>query len=158
MNPNDSTDRAQFRHLSTAAPALGLALQAIEVNDPGKLDTLAPEIAKANLQGLLFGQSPLFLGARTQVAAAAVRLNLPALYAWREIVEAGGLMSFGPNLPDMYRQLARLTGRILKGESPGDLPFELPTRFELVVNLKTAKAMGLPISDSFLLLADEVIE
>jgi ABC-type uncharacterized transport system substrate-binding protein len=158
MNPDDATDRAQILRLSETAPALGLSLQVIEVKDPGRLDALGADIIQANVQGLVFGQSALFLGARDKVATIAARLDLPALYAWREFVDAGGLMSFGPNLPDMYRQVARLTGRILKGESPADLPLELPTRFELVVNLKTARAMGLAISDSFLLLADEVIE
>ena len=88
----------------------------------------------------------------------AAHLRLPAVDGWREFVDAGGLMSYGPSLPDMYRQSARLVDRILKGVKPADLPFELPTRYELIVNLKTAKAMGLAISDSFLLLADEVIE
>jgi putative ABC transport system substrate-binding protein len=88
----------------------------------------------------------------------AARLKLPAVYGWREFVDAGGLLSYGPSLPDMYRQSARLVGRILKGEKPGDLPFELPTRYELIVNLKTAKAMGLKLPDAFVLLADEVIE
>jgi putative tryptophan/tyrosine transport system substrate-binding protein len=86
------------------------------------------------------------------------RLKLPAMYDFREYVEAGGLMSYGINLLDNYRLAARLVGRILKGENPGDLPFEVPTRYELIVNLKAAKAMGLPIPESFLLLAEEVIE
>ena len=86
------------------------------------------------------------------------RRKLPAVYGWREFSDAGGLLSYGPNLPEMYRQSARLVARILKGLKPADLPFELPTRYELIVNLKTAKAMGLVIPDSFLLLADEVIE
>jgi putative ABC transport system substrate-binding protein len=158
MNPDDATDRAQIPRFIEAAPALSLSLQIIEAKDPSKLDALGTHIEQANVQGLLFGQSPLFLAARAQVATIAARLNLPALYAWREFVDVGGLMSFGPNLPDMYRQLARLVGRILKGERPAELPFELPTRFELILNLKTAKAMGLAISDSFVLLADEVIE
>jgi putative tryptophan/tyrosine transport system substrate-binding protein len=86
------------------------------------------------------------------------RLRLPAMYGFREFADAGGLMSYGPNLPDMYRQSARLVGKILKGESPAELPIELPTRYELIVNLKAAKAIGFAFSDSFLLLADEVIE
>jgi putative ABC transport system substrate-binding protein len=88
----------------------------------------------------------------------AARLRLPAIYGFRYFTEAGGLMSYGPNLPDVYRQSARLVGRILKGERAGDLPIELPTRYELIVNLRVAKAMGFTLSDSFLLLADEVIE
>jgi len=83
---------------------------------------------------------------------------LPALYSWRVFTDAGGLMSYGYSLPDMYRQSARLVDKILKGAKPGELPFELPTRYELIVNLNTAKAMGLSIPDSFLLLADEIIE
>jgi len=86
------------------------------------------------------------------------RLKLPAMYSWREFADAGGLMSYGYSLPDMYRQSARLVDKILKGAKPGELPFELPTRYELIVNLKTAKAMGFNIPDSFLLLADEIIE
>jgi putative ABC transport system substrate-binding protein len=80
------------------------------------------------------------------------------MYAFRYFADVGGLLSYGPNLLDVYRQSARLVGRIIKGERPADLPIELPTRYELIVNLKTAKALGLSISDSFLLLADEVIE
>ena len=86
------------------------------------------------------------------------RLKLPALYSWRQFADAGGLIVYGPSLIDIYRQSARLVDRILKGAKPADLPFELPTRYELIVNLKTAKAMGLAISEPFLLLADEVIE
>ena len=122
-----------------------------------KLDAVSAQVARAGLQALFVSQSPFFTSARTQIAAMAERLRLPAIYGWREFVDAGGLLS-GPNLPDMYRQSARLVDRILKGLKPADLPIELPTRYELIVNLKTAKAMGLAISDSFLLLADEVIE
>ena len=113
---------------------------------------------RASVQGLFVGVTPFFLSARTQITAMVARLKLPAVYGWREFADAGGLMSYGCNLPDMYRMSARLVDKILKGTKPGDLPFEIPTRYELIVNLKTAKAMGLKISDSFLLLADEVIE
>jgi putative ABC transport system substrate-binding protein len=88
----------------------------------------------------------------------AARLRLPAMYAFRYFAEVGGLLSYGPDLLDVYRQSARLVGRILKGERPADLPIERPTRYELIINLKTSKALGLTISDAFLLLADEVIE
>ena len=87
-----------------------------------------------------------------------LRLKLPAMYGWRDFADAGGLMSYGPNLPNIYRQVGRLAGRILKGEKPGDLPWELPTRYELILNLKTAKATGLTLPNAFVLLADEVIE
>jgi putative ABC transport system substrate-binding protein len=115
-------------------------------------------VVRAGAQALFVGYGPTFLSARTQIAAMVARLKPPAMYGWREFVDAGGLMSYGPNLPDIYRQSARLVGRILKGERPTDLPFELPTRYELIVNLKTAKALGLAIPDSFVLLADDVLE
>jgi putative ABC transport system substrate-binding protein len=109
-------------------------------------------------KGLFVGVFPFFLSARTEITAMAARLKLPAMFSWREFTDAGGLMSYGSNLPDLYRTAARLVDRILKGAKPGDLPFEIPTRYELIVNLKTAKAMGLAIPEAFLLLADEVIE
>jgi putative tryptophan/tyrosine transport system substrate-binding protein len=95
---------------------------------------------------------------RSEIVATAARVRLPAIYGWREFPEAGGLVSYGPSLPDLYRQSATMVDKILKGANPADLPVEVPTRFELVVNLKTAKALDLKVSEPFLLLADEVIE
>jgi putative tryptophan/tyrosine transport system substrate-binding protein len=158
VNPGDPTDRVYTSKLPAAAHALGMALKIIEVRDTSKLDALAAEIMHANAQGLFVSAAPLFFSARTEIAAMMARLKLPAIYGFREFVDAGGLMSYGPSLPDIYRQSARLVDRILKSAKPADLPFELPTRYELIVNLKAAKAIGLAISDSFLLLADEVID
>jgi ABC-type uncharacterized transport system substrate-binding protein len=107
---------------------------------------------------LFVSQSPLFFTHRTEVAAMAAHVRLPAIYGFREFAEAGGLMSYGANLPSVYRQSARLIDKILKGASPADLPVEVPTRFELIVNLKAAKAIGLTIPDAFVSVADEVIE
>jgi putative ABC transport system substrate-binding protein len=158
VNPDDPTDRVQIPRLPDAARALGLTLEVIEVREASMLDSVPAEVMRAKAQGLFVGQSPLFNSARGRIAVIVEQLKLPAVYGFREFVDAGGLMSYGPNLPDMYRQAARMVDRILKGASPAEIPFELPTRYELIVNLKTAKAMGLAISDSFLLLADEVIE
>jgi putative ABC transport system substrate-binding protein len=158
VNPDDPTDHVQIPRLPAAARALGLSLEIIEVRDASELDRVPAEVIRAKVHGLFVGQSPLFNSARVQIAAIVAQLKLPAVYGFREFADAGGLMSYGPNLPDMYRQAARQVDRILKGASPAEIPFELPTRYELIVNLKTAKAMGLAISDSFLLLADEVIE
>jgi putative ABC transport system substrate-binding protein len=157
-NPDDPNDSVQLAQLPSAARALGLDLQTIAVRDSTKLEPVAAEIGRAGVQGLFISQGPTFNSARQEIAAMVARLKLPAVYGFREFADAGGLMSYGPNLPDMYRQAARLVDRILKGANPGDLPFELPTRYELVVNLKAAKSIELTISDSFLLLADEVIE
>jgi putative ABC transport system substrate-binding protein len=158
MNPDDPTDAVQIPRLPAAARGLGLALHTIEVRNSGQLDSIAAEIGNANVQGLFVGPSPSLLVARTKITAMVAQLKLPAIYSWRQFAEADGLMSYGPNLPDMWRQSARLVDRILKGADPGDLSFELPTRYELIVNLKTAKSMGLKLPDAFVLLADEVIE
>jgi ABC-type uncharacterized transport system substrate-binding protein len=158
FNPEYPGDSVYIAKLPAAASALGLSTQLIEVRDPRKLDAAAAEITRSGVQGLYVLQSPPFHAARIEVTSMVARLRLPTMYGWRDFADAGGLMSYGPNLPDIYRQSARLVGRILKGEKPGDLPFELPTRYELIVNLKTAKAMGLTLPNSFVLLSDEVIE
>ena len=158
LNSDDPTDSVLISRLPAAAGALGLAIQSIEVRNASKLDAVADEVTRTGVNALLVGQGPTLNSARASVTAMVMRLKLPAVYGWREFAEVGGLMSYGPNLPDLYRQAARLVGRILKGEKAGDLPFELPTRYELIVNLKTAKAMGLTLPNAFVLLADEVIE
>jgi putative ABC transport system substrate-binding protein len=158
FNPDEPVDTLQIPELPDVARSVGVAIEFIEVRDLSNLDAVAARVTNANVQGLFFGLAPFWLSARTDITAMAARLKSPAVYSWREFVDAGGLMSYGSSLPDMYRQSARLVDKILKGEKPGDLPFEGPTRYELIVNLKTAKAMGLNISDSFLLVADEVIE
>jgi putative tryptophan/tyrosine transport system substrate-binding protein len=158
FNPDDPVDRVQIPRLSAATRAAGLDIELIQFRDLSNLDAVADKIMHANVQGLFVGMSPFYMVARTRITAMVARLKLPAVYGWREFSDAGGLLSYGPNLPEMYRQSARLVARILKGSKPADLPFELPTRYELIANLKTARAMGLAIPDSFLLLADEVIE
>jgi ABC-type uncharacterized transport system substrate-binding protein len=158
INPDEPTDRVQTSKLLPASRALNLDTKVFEVRDVTKLDTVASEVARAGVEGLYVGHGPTLNTARVQITAWAARLKLPAMYGFREFVDVGGLMSYGPNLPDIYRQSARLVDRVLKGANPADLPFELPARYELIVNLKTAKTIGLKMPDSFVLLADEVIE
>jgi putative tryptophan/tyrosine transport system substrate-binding protein len=158
VNPDDPTDALTIPRLPAATRALGVTLEQFDLLDVNKLDAVTAGIRRAGVQALFVGDGPTLLSARAEITAMVARLRLPAMYGFREFADAGGLMSYGYNLPDAYRQAARLVVRILKGDRPGDLPFELPARYELIVNLKTAKAIGLTIPDSFVLLADEVIE
>jgi len=158
VNPDDPTDAVTIWRLPPATRALGMTSEQFDVRDVTKLDVMAATIGRAGVQALFIGDGPTILSGRADIIAMVARLRLPAIYGFREFADAGGLMSYGYNLPDAYRQTARLVVKILKGDRPGDLPFELPARYELIVNLKTAKAIGLMIPDSFVLLADEVIE
>jgi putative ABC transport system substrate-binding protein len=158
FNPDDPTDAVLVPRLPAAAAGLGLMIQPFELRDIALIDAIATQIASSGVQALFVSQGPTLNSRRVDIAAMVARLRLPAVYGFREFAESGGLMSYGPNLPDIYRQSARLLDRILKGANPADLPIELPTRFELIVNLKTAKALGLTIAESFMLLADDVIE
>jgi putative ABC transport system substrate-binding protein len=110
------------------------------------------------VQGILVSNDPFFLARRIQLAVLAAHYSVPAIYPFREQAEAGGLMSYGPNLADRDRQVGHYVGRILNGEKPGDLPVMQPTKFELVINLRTAKALGLTIPETMLATADEVIQ
>ena len=110
------------------------------------------------LGALLIANNTLFTSRREHISALAARYALSTMYAWREFANAGGLICYGPSFPDVYRLIGGYAGRILKGEKPADLPVMQPTKFELVINLKTAKALGLEVPDRLLALADEVIE
>jgi putative tryptophan/tyrosine transport system substrate-binding protein len=158
VNPGDSSDTPLLRLLPTTAHALGLELLVIEAREASELPVAFAHVARDGVQALFISSSPLFTSHRSEIVATAARVRLPAIYGWREFPEAGGLVSYGPSLPDLYRQSATMVDKILKGANPADLPVEVPTRFELVVNLKTAKALDLKVSEPFLLLADEVIE
>ena len=158
VNPDDPSDALTVARLPEAARALGVTVEKFAVRDVSTLDGVSAQIVRAGVQGLLVGPGPMLVSGRVEITRMVAQLRLPGMYGFREFADVGGLMSYGPNLPDLHRQSARLVGRILKGERPAELPIELPTRYELIVNLKTAKAIRLEIPDSFLLLADEVIE
>jgi ABC-type uncharacterized transport system substrate-binding protein len=158
VGPAEVQDSVVVRLLSVPSRALGLTVNVITVRDAAGIGAAFAAAARENVQALFVSQSPFFNTLRVEIAEQAARARLPAIYGFREFADAGGLMSYGPSLPDVYRRFAALVDKILKGASPADLPVEVPTRFTLIINLKAARAIDLTIPESFLLRADEVIE
>ena len=153
--PSGETDLAGAR---LGARALGVDLRIHEVRAPGDLDRTFAALMRERPDALLVSATPAAMLQRRQIVDLAARSRLPAMYGFREPVEAGGLVSYGPSLSDMFHHAATYVDKILKGAKPADLPVEQPTKFELVINLKTAKALGLTIPPSLLLRADAVIQ
>ena len=141
-----------------AAQTLGVRLQVVEARGPDDFERAFTEMTRARANALVVLTSATFPVARRSLVELAAKTRLPAVYPFMEDVEAGGLMSYGPSFLDSYRRSAAYVDKILKGTKPADLPVEQPTKFELVVNLKTAKVLGLTISPSVLGRADQVIE
>jgi len=159
VNPdNPSITESFVTELQTAASAIGRQIEVVTASTNADIDTAFATLAKKRVDALLNGPDALFVTRRVQLITLAVRHALPALYHRRELAEAGGLMSYGSDLPDQFRQTGGYVGRILKGEKPADMPVQLPTRFEFVINLQTAKTLGLEIPPTLLARADEVIE
>jgi putative ABC transport system substrate-binding protein len=157
-NPANPGHPLAIREVNVAARSLGVQLQLLEARDPNEFDGAFAAMATERVGVLLVVADSMFLLHRTRLADLAARSRLPAAYGNREIVEAGGLMSYGPSVRDLFRRSATFVDKILKGAKPGDLPVEQPTKFELVINLKTAKVLGLTIPPSLLQRADEVIQ
>jgi putative tryptophan/tyrosine transport system substrate-binding protein len=151
-------DSLGWREITTAAERIGAVLRPVAARNPGELDAAFAEIKRQRCLALVVMSSPLFVGMRAELAALAARHRIPASYDNRLIVEAGGLLSYGPDTVDMYRRAAAFVDKILKGAKPGDIPIEQPTKFELAINLKAARALGLTIPPSLLVGANEAIE
>ena len=159
VNPGDANAQLQMRSATEAAVRLKIQLQpVVEVRAAEDLDRAFEAIVKGGARAAIRMVDPLGSSLRKQTADLAARHRLPVMYPFREDAEAGGLISYGTNLPDQFRRAAAFVDKILKGARPADLPVEQPTKFELVINLKTAKALGLTIPPSVLARADEVIE
>ena len=157
VNPNFPGAERNIKAVEEAARAKGLQLRILRAATESEIDAAFTALAELQARALLVG-APTFLGQPEQIVALAARYAVPTIYDWREYVAAGGLISYGTNLADTYRIIGTYVGKILKGEKPADLPVQQPTTFELVVNLKTAKALGLTVPPLILSRADEVIE
>ena len=159
FNPATAPYASLMLHaIEKAASSFALAVQRAPVNSDGELETMMAELARQERGGVLVLPSVFMITHREAIIALAARHHLPAVYSFAFFAEAGGLMSYGVDLDDLERRAADYVDRILKGAKPGDLPVQLPTKFELVINLRTAKALGLNVPDKLLSTADEVIE
>jgi putative ABC transport system substrate-binding protein len=158
VDPTYPGSDSQARDLQEAARTLGLQVQVVNAATQAEINTAFANVVEHRVGALFVGAGTLFTGQAEQLVTLASRHALPTFYQYREYVTAGGLISYGASLTDSYRQTGIYTGRILKGEKPGDLPVLQPTKFELVINLSTAKALGLIIQPGVLAIADEVIE
>jgi ABC-type uncharacterized transport system substrate-binding protein len=158
MNPNNPNGEMEMKAAQTAARSLGQQMSVLSASNEREIDTAFAVMAQQTANALVVASDTFFVWRRDQLVGLAARHALPAIYYLREFAQAGGLMTYGNSLTDAYRRVGVYVGRILKGEKPSDLPVQQSTKFELIVNLQTAKALGLAIPDKLLALADEVIE
>jgi ABC-type uncharacterized transport system substrate-binding protein len=157
-DPSIASGIGLFAAIQAVAPLLGMELTPVDVRDAGDIERAVAAFARASNGGMIVAPTPVALSYRGIIIELANRHHLPAVYGNREYVDDGGLMSYGPNLLDQYRRAAGYVDRLLKGEKPADLPVQAPAKYELVINLKAAKALGLDVPPSLLARADEVIE
>jgi putative ABC transport system substrate-binding protein len=158
VNPNFQDAESQLRDAEAATRALGLQLVVLRASSEREIDAAFATLAQQGSGALLVSSDPFFTERRDHIVALAARHAVPAMYPVREFAVAGGLVSYGTDFTDSYRQAGIYTGRIIRGEKPADLPVQRSTKFEFVINFKTAKALGLSVPNSMQLLADEVIE
>jgi putative ABC transport system substrate-binding protein len=157
-DPAISAGIGQFAAIQSVAPSVGVDVSAVNVRDPGEIESSIAAFARSPNSGLIVTGSALAVRHRDLIIRLAAQHRLPAVYYARYYAASGGLISYGADLVDQYRRAAGYVDRILKGEKPADLPVQTPTRYELTINLKTAKALGLEVPPSLLVRADEVIE
>jgi len=158
VNPDNANSPSQRQELETAGAAKAIKIVTIEVRAPEDVDSIFPTLAKERVDAVIVLRDTLFFTQRARLAASAMAVRLPSVYGFREHVEEGGLISYGISLSENFRRAADYVVKILKGAKPGDLPIEFPTKLELVLNLRTAKALGIDVPPTLIARADEVIE
>ena len=158
INPNSPILEEDFEPLQEAARSLGLTVSVLNASTDRELDAVFEALPRLGVHALALQGEPFFDSRRHRIVELVERQAIPTIYAWREYVVAGGLMSYGTSLVDNYRQAGIYVSRVLKGEKPAEMPIIRPTTFELLINLKTAKALGLEVPPTLLARADEVIE
>jgi putative tryptophan/tyrosine transport system substrate-binding protein len=158
VNPTEALTESQMNDMQEAAQALGLQTHILKASTEAEINAVFATLSQLQVGSLLVGGGNFYIRQRDQLAALATRQRVPVIYQHRENVEAGGLISYGTSLTDAYRRAGIYVGQVLKGEKPADLPVLRPTKFELVINLKAAKTLGLTIPPGVLAIADEVIE
>jgi putative ABC transport system substrate-binding protein len=158
VNPDSPTAEPSIRRSEEAARAKGVQLAIVNASTESEIDAAFAKLASLQVDGLIIAADPFFDTRRAQLVSPAARYKIPTIYFAREATVSGGLISYGSSLSDAYRQMGIYAGRILKGEKPTDLPVQQPTTFELIINLKTARALGLTVPPTLLGTADEVIE
>ena len=158
VNPRNVEGEQETKDVQAGARVLGIELHVLRATSEGEIDAAFAELRERKVSGVLIASDPFFFGRRNQVGQLSAKLAMPVVTTGREYVTAGNLASYGTSIPDAYRQMGVYAGQILKGASPADLPVVQPTKFELVINLKTAKALGIDVPPTLLARADEVIE
>jgi putative ABC transport system substrate-binding protein len=158
IKPGNGVNEVLLRDARAAASAVGRQIEVFTASTNGEIDTAIASLVQKRAEALLVTTDPLFIDRRVQLVSLMARHAMPAMYPFREYAEAGGLMTYGPNLADRDRQVGIYTGRILKGEKPTDLPVTRSTKFEFIINLQTAKLLGIDVPPFLLATADEVIE
>jgi putative ABC transport system substrate-binding protein len=158
LHPTSPYTEPETRELEAAARTSGQRLLPIKAKNRDEIDAAFSTLVRERARALIVSADPFFTSHRNQLVMLAAQHGLPAIYQWRDFVDAGGLISYGTSHTDIYRQTGKYVGQILKGAKPADLPVQQPTKFELVINLKTAKALGLTVPPTLLARADEVIE
>jgi putative ABC transport system substrate-binding protein len=158
VNPNSAQAEREAQDAQAAAATLGRQFEVLFASSSREIDAAFARLRQEQIEGLLVAPNPLFSNRRIHLSGMAMRYAVPVLYPDRQYANAGGLMTYGSNVPDQFRQAGIYVGRILKGEKPADLPVILPTKFEFVINLQTARTLGIELPPTLLAQADEVIE